>query len=233
MAGFSLIQRRELWVPTLAGWLVLIVCGLATVVMAGLTVYPFLAPNGPAAGARLLVVEGWMNATELDQVIDAYRRSDYQHVVTTGGPVERRLGLSGNTDYAELAANYLQTHGLTEVPITAIPAPASAQNRTFLSAVMVRNWMEEQNQQYQAFDLFSSGAHTRRSHLLYRMAFGPEIKIGILAAKPSNYDPRRWWQTSAGARAVLGESIGWLWTVCFFRPPPPGSHKELWGDYQP
>jgi len=233
MAGFPLIQRRQLWVPTLAGWLVLIVCGLAMAATARYTVYPFLAPNAPAAGARLLVVEGWLDAEELDQAIAAYRRGGYQQIVTTGGPVERRLGFTTNTDYAELAAGYLQSHGLAGVPITAIPAPASAQNRTFLSAVMVRNWMAKQDQQHQAFDLFSGGAHARRSRLLYRLAFDSEIEIGILAAQPSNYDPQRWWQTSSGAKAVLGESISWLWTVGFFRPPPPGSHRELWGDYQP
>ena len=228
MAGFRLIRRRKVWVPTLYGWLALTALTVALVLTAGRLIHPFLSPNAPVAGARLLVVEGWLSTKALDQAIDAYRQGKYQQIVTTGGPAVTRPDLAIEASYAELAARYLQSQGLEEVKITAVPAPASAQDRTFLSAVMVRRWIAAQGLKYDALNLFSEGTHARRSHRLYRAALGPEVEIGILAAHPSGYDPARWWQTSTGAKAVIGETIGWLWTVCCFRPPQVGSHEELW-----
>ena len=40
------------------------------------------------------------------------------------------------------------------------------------------------------------------------MAFGPGVEIGIFAARPRRYDLERWWATSEGAKAVLGELLG-------------------------
>lgn len=224
------MRRREVWMPTFYGWLALATLTMAIVLTGGHLIHPFLAPHAPVAGARLLVVEGWLGAKALDQAIAACRLGKYQQVVTTGGPVAARPGLAIETSYAELAAQYLRSRGLgEEQEITALPAPASAQDRTFLSAVMVRSWAAAQGLEHDALNLFSEGTHARRSHRLYRMAFGPEVEIGILTAHPSGYDPAKWWQTSTGAKAVLGETISWLWTVCCFHPPPAGSHEEKWG----
>lgn len=228
MDRFFLLRRRNVWVPTLPGWLLLIALGAAAILLAGRGLYSFLAPDAPIPGARLLVVEGWLGPAELDQAIAACRRGEYQQVVTTGGPMEKWLGTTIRYNDAELAAQYLRTHGLSDVPVAAVPAPASAQNRTFLSAVMVRRWLAEQDPAYGSLDLFSSGAHARRSHRLYRLALGSDVEIGVITAHPSGYDGKRWWQTSAGVKNVLSESIGWLWTACCFRPPSPDSHEELW-----
>ena len=104
--------------------------------------------------------------------------------------------------------------------------PTSAQDRTFLSAVVVRDWLRRQGGTTDAVDLFSGGVHARRSRLVFRMAFGPEVDVGVFAAAPRRYALERWWTTSEGAKAVLGEAIGLAWTACCFAPPAPGSHEE-------
>lgn len=191
-------------------------------------IHPFLALNDPAPGARLLVVEGWLDMKELDQAVAAARRGQYQRVVTTGGPIERWSELSASSNYADLAADYLRGHGLENIHVTAIPAPASAQDRTFLSAVKLREWTERQGLAVSALDVFSSGTHARRSRMLYRMAFGPNVSIGIFSARSTQYDEERWWQTSAGVKSVLDETLSVTWTACCFYPPPRGSHEERW-----
>lgn len=228
MAHFSLVRRRHVWLPTFFGWLVLTGFAGTAFILAGLWIHPFLAPNEPVPGARLLVVEGWLGQKELDQAVAVFKQGRYQRLVTTGGPIERWAELSADVNYADLAASYLMKHGLENVTITAVPAPASAQDRTFLGAVKLRDWATKQGLELHSLDVFSGGTHARRSRMLYRMAFGPNVGIGIISARSHQYDQGNWWRTSVGVKSVIGETISVAWTACCFYPPPPGSHEERW-----
>jgi hypothetical protein len=228
--NWSLFRRKQLWVPTLLGWLLLFVLIVIACAIGGRHIHAFLSSTAPAPAARLLVVEGWMEEQGLDQAVAAFHAGHYDRVITTGGAMEAWPAMFGNTTYADIAARYLKTHGLENVDVIAVPAPASAQERTFLSAVKVREWLAARNIRIDTLDVFSSGVHARRSHMLYRMAFGPKVNVGILAAEPSDYDQMHWWKTSAGAKSVMGETISLIWTVCCFYPPNPGSHAETWGE---
>jgi hypothetical protein len=222
-----LFRRRQIWVPTLWSWLILLVAGGVLVTSAGGHLSFFLAPNQPV-GAHVLVVEGWMDAIELDGGIEAYRSGGYERVVTTGGPIEGFERIDASQTYAERSRNYLVRHGVPADSVIAVPAPASLQNRSFLNAVMVREWVSQSGLAIDALDVFSSGVHGRRSWLLYAMAFDSPMRIGILSGRPSNYDLDGWWRTSIGTKEVLGETIAWIWTKLFFHPGPRGSQDELW-----
>ncbi len=221
-----LFRRREVVLPTAWGGLLLLLAITVVAVFAGRNLHAFLAVSQPV-GAKLLVVEGWMGPKGLDQAVAAFRAGGYEGVVTTGGPIDdwpkRPLAT-----YAELAADYLKQHGLADVPVTAVPSPASAQDRTFLNAVMVREWAGKSAVPLAMLDVYSSGTHARRSQLLYRMAFGPEVRIGVHAARYFEYDERAWWRTGTGARDVLEQAVQWFWVRCFFWPGPPGSPQEKW-----
>lgn len=201
----------------------LIVVASAASVFAGRLIHPFLAMKAPAKSAQLLVVEGWLDIRELDQAIEVIRQGRYQGLVTTGGPFEKWSEFSLSSNYADLAASYLKTHGLENFPITAIPSPASTQERSYLSAVKLRDWIGKRPIAITRVDVFSTGAHARRSHMLYRMALGATVEVGIIPARSTQYDEDRWWQTSVGTKSVLGETISLIWTVCCFHPPPPGT----------
>jgi hypothetical protein len=224
----ALFRRRHVWVPSVWGCLLLLLAGGLALLFAVHHVYAFLAPNEPVA-ARLLVVEGWMPVDELDQALRAYRSGGYERVITTGGPVVEQYEHLEIGSYAERAREYLVRGGLPSDRVVAVPAPASAQDRSFLNAVMLRDWIARSGLRIDAVDVFSSGVHSRRSWLLYRMAFGSPVRVGILAATPSTYDPEAWWRTSTGAEQVLGQTIAWLWTELFFHPARPGSQQERWG----
>jgi len=189
--------------------------------------YGFLAPNAPV-GARVLVVEGWLPDDALEQAAAEARSGAYERVLTTGGPVWGGCDCQKERTYADWARDSLVRAGVPEEKLVAIPAPASAQDRSFLNAVMVREWLEREGRGFDAVDVFSGAVHGRRSWLLHRMALGPGVRVGIRSAAPTEYDPAAWWRTSAGAKEVLGESIGWLWTELFFHPGAPGSREERW-----
>jgi hypothetical protein len=229
MALFTLARRRSIWVPTLFGWLVLVTVVVSGLLLLGRNLYPFLAQNEPLPGAQFLVVEGWIGPSELDQTVARFKLGNYERVITTGGPVSEWGRLLGESDYANVAARYLTTHGLQADQIVAVPAPASAQDRTYLSAVKLREWLDAQGIADATIDLQSAGVHTRRSRITYRMALGPRVDIGVLSAKPFDYGPDKWWRTSTGVKTVVGEALSLVWVTCCFFPPPPGSHDELWG----
>jgi DUF218 domain-containing protein len=227
----AFFRRRELWVPTLWGWLSIL--GLLIASAFGLVrgIYSFLAVSEPLQ-ARVLVVEGWMPESGIRQAAVIYRAGGYEHVVTTGGPISEFEHPSA-ASYAERARNVLVQMGVPGELVVAVPAPASAQDRSFLNAVMLRNWLVQSGWTVESLDVVSQGPHCRRSRMLYRMAFGNAVPVGMIAAMPSEYDPAAWWRTSVGAKDVLGETISWVWTVLFFHPGPPGSHDEMWAVPEP
>lgn len=222
-----LFCRRSLVLPTLLGWIVILAILVLIVVMLFRNMAVFLTVNEPV-GADYLVIEAWMGKEELDQGLEYFKSNDYSKVLLVGGPISNDFyGIDAN--YAERAATYFLTLGLPEKATAIVRAPYSAQNRTFLNAVMVREWLKQRDIAVTRLDVFSSGVHTRRSRDLYQQAFGEQVEIGIVASQPANFDPAYWWESSATGKFVAVEFANWILTKCCFSPGPPGSHIEKWG----
>jgi len=228
MEGLRLFRARTVPVPTAAGALILAVVLSALFALGASALPGFLAANEPR-GRGLLVVEGWITRDAVRHAAETFRRGGYAAVVVSGGPVEDPAWRGGYRTYAERVGAELRRLGIVEPALAVVPAPASAQERTFRSAVSVRQWIESTGREVTDIDVFSQGAHARRSRELYRMALGPGVAVGSVSAPPSEYTLARWWQCSAGVKEVLGESLSYAWTVLWFRPGPRGSHEELWG----
>ena len=62
-------------------------------------------------------------------------------------------------------------------------------------------------------NLMTRGLHARRSWMVYRKVFGPGVRVGVISCPPHNYLPAKWWQSSAGLKGVIGETIatGYEW----------------------
>ncbi len=225
MFHITLYRKSQIWLPTLWGWFFLLSFVSAVCVFGVRNIYAFLAPND-LVGASVLVVEGWLAPSELDQAVQTFKIGGYTRVVTTGGPTVWPETKYGN--YAAMAADYLAQHGVPRDMILVVPAPQSAQERTFLSAVMLRESARRLGIKLDAINLFSSGAHARRSRLLFQMALGHKVRVGVLAVKPEGYNPEAWWLTSNGVESIVFQSIGLVWVKFFFWPDPPGSPRELW-----
>jgi hypothetical protein len=209
-------RRRTIWLPTLWGWLALLLAGVALAVTLQHRIHGFLAANDPV-GARVLVVEGWMGPEELEETVVIFRKHGYERLITTGGPIQRWPPYAGQSTYAEQAARYLKEQGLPEAVVTAVPASAASHDRTYASALTVRDWAKRSGLRLEAIDVISDGPHARRSRALYRMALGPEVKVGILATRSYDYDAAVWWRSSIGARNVIEQTIALVWVHCCFR----------------
>ncbi len=226
----SLFRRRQVWLPTWWGALLLALVALASALLALRGLGSYLAADAPAAGrdgkgARTLIVEGWLEEDALDDAIALIARGSYERVVMSGGPIEgwredqrwpdvrrarRRLPAPAwrkpgrRRAGAEVAAGPQLPQRRRRARLAA-PAAGPRSTRSISSR---------------------RGVHARRSRLVYRIAFGPEVEVGVLAAPPRRYALDRWWATSDGAKSVLDEAIGLAWTTCCFRPPAPGPHEE-------
>ena len=210
-------RHRLVLLPTIFGGIALLFLIIILGIIFARNIYSFLAQNEPV-GARFLVIEGWLAPEELDQAVKYYKKGDYKYVITTGGPISGWPDLLIKSDYAKVAADYLSTRGVSRDSIIVVPTPASPQERTFLSAVTLRESVRKLGINLDAIDVFSSGAHSRRSRLLFQMALGHKVRVGILSAQPAHYDPDAWWRSSNGAEEIIFQSIGLLWVKCCFWP---------------
>jgi hypothetical protein len=219
----ALFRRRTLWWPTWQGGVLLLVLLALAVLGFARSAAGFLAPHAPAHGrdgqpARTLIVEGWMDEDGLAQALATFQRGNYVRVISTGGWMERSRDTGHWGTYAVRGAAYLREHGVPPEQVVAVPAPKTVQERTWMNAVMVREWMRQSGTVLDAADVYTASVHARRSRLVYQMALGDTVEVGVLAAASEEFDPDHWWSSSAGTKAVLGETLSWAWTKCCFWP---------------
>ena len=215
--SLGLLRRRECVVPTLRGWLLILLVASGLGVGCLLGVYPFLAVNDPKPGG-LLVVEGWVSDDGMMKVIEEFHRGHYDGIYSTGGPVDAGSPLIGHKTIAEYGAAILIKLGCDPAVVHAVPTERMVKDRTYSSAVALKQWMKEHGVSAKNVNLYSAGAHSRRSRLLFQKAFGDEAQIGIVATEHTDFDPRRWWTSSAGFRCVTDEVIAYLYARFIFRP---------------
>ena len=222
-----LFRRRRVVLPTLWGWLLILLTIGVVVGFVFRNMAIFLTVNEPV-GASYLVIDGWLGKEELDQGLAYFGAQDFSKLVVVGGPISNDFhGI--DTSYAERAAGYLLEQGLPQERVAIVNVPYSAQDRTFLSAVMLREFFQQQGILMTRLDLFTSSVHTRRSRDLYRLAFGEQVEIGIIATAPRDFTPTHWWKSSDRGKGVAVEFAGWFLVKCCFFPGEPGSHLEKWG----
>ena len=215
---FGFVTRRERWGLSGRGYLL----ALTVLTFGGLgcffRVYPFFAVTNRME-ARLLVVEGWVNAHAIRAAVDEFRTGAYDRVLATGGPVE---GMGGYVnDYstaASVGAARLKQAGIPADRVQMVPSRVSARDRTYGAATALRKWCEENKVTPGAINVLTVDVHARRTRLLYQMALGPNVKVGVIAVPNADYDAAQWWRYSEGVRAVLGECIAYVYVRFFFFP---------------
>lgn len=222
----AFFQRKTFWLPTLPGLILLFVALAALSYFTFKHVAEFLSINEPV-GSDYLVVEGWLNPERLRQAKQVFDEGNYQMLIVSGGPITSDF-YGQDKNFAVRAGKFLISIGAVETRLAVVPAPHSAQDRTFLSAVMVREWFVKNNISVTVLDVFSGDVHSRRTRDLYTLAF-KDVRVGIYSSPSTEYDQSFWWKTSVGAKAVVAELAGWLMVSCCFDPGEEGSHWEKWG----
>jgi hypothetical protein len=214
----GLLRRRQCLVPTWRGCLLLIAAVAGVAIFATREAYPFLAVNQPVTGG-VLVVEGWVQAEDMEAAVAEFRRNHYDKVYVTGAPLAKGSPLAEYKTYADLGAVILHSLGLETNVLQAVPCPTVRQDRTYTEAVSLGRWWREHGGVPAKLNLVTSGPHARRSRLLFEKALGDNVSVGVIALEEQSYDPKRWWHSSEGFRTVTGEALAYAYARFLFRAP--------------
>ncbi len=215
----ALLRRRECLVPTWRGWLVagvmLALAGFAFV----RGIFPWLAVQDSIPGG-VLVAEGWAPDYALTRVIEEFRAQPYSGIYVTGIPMEKGGVLSEYGTFAELSAATLVRLGADPQTVHAVSSPEVRKDRTYATAVALREWLRVHQVPSDRVNVVSVGAHSRRTRLLFEKAFGPDTRVGIIAIPHRDFDSAQWWRSSQGFRIVTGEVIAYAYARLLFRAEP-------------
>jgi hypothetical protein len=205
---YRLFSRRERWGLSRRGALLLLVILAGSVAAVFAWLHPFLAVTDRIP-ARILVMEGWLHPSGVEQVAHEFRSGGYDYIITTGGPFPENRGIPGDSNtWADSGAYWLRQTGLSRALIHSAPSHVNDRDRTFSSAVALRRWLVQ--------NVATEGVHARRTRLLFETALAGQVSVGIIAIPNRDYDGKRWWRYSEGVREVLGETIAYLYARLVF-----------------
>ena len=147
-----------------------------------------------------------------------------QRVFTTGGPVEGTGGyINDYCTWASVGADLLRKNGLANGSVQMVPSRVMDRDRTYGSAIALRNWFRDHNMAVSGIDVVTEDVHARRTRLLFQKALGDKLTVGVIAIANPDYDAKHWWSYSEGVKHVVSEATAYIYARFFFRPsePPP------------
>ncbi len=219
----GLLILRNKWTLSLPAKLMLAVLliGVGFGVVRG--VYPFLAVSAPVA-TKMLVVEGWVHPYAVEKSAEEFRRGGYVRIFTTGGPVVGKGGYVNDFQTsASVGADRLKIAGIPAAMVQMVPSRVNGRDRTYSSAVALREWFEQHDQSVSSFNVVTEGAHARRTRLMFQRAFGSGVKVGVISIRSPDFDAAHWWYYSEGTEEVVQETIGYLYAKFLF---PSSRHRQ-------
>lgn len=214
----GLVTRKQRWGLSWRGWLIAVVVAMFAAGLAVKNIYPFLAVTD-RVDAKILVVEGWVHQYAIDASLREINAGQYERIFTTGGPV---IGTGGYTsDFnttASVGADRLKAVGVPDELLQMVPCREAGKDRTFSSAVALREWLRQHNMTVQGINVVTEDTHARRTRLLFEKAFQGNVKIGVISVHSPDYDAKHWWRYSQGIEDVAEQGFAYLYARLFFSP---------------
>jgi len=99
-----------------------------------------------------------------------------------------------------------------------VPSRVMDRDRTYGSAVALRNWFREHNMSVRSINVVTEDLHARRTRLLFEKALGHDVAVGVIAVANPDYDSRHWWRYSQGVKEVVSEGAAYLYARFLFYP---------------
>ena len=222
----GIIRLKERWGSSWYGRLfvtsLLLLASYAVVV----NVHPFLAVTH-RVDTKILVVEGWMGEYAIRAGADEFKTGDYEHIITTGGPVAGSGGYTNDYNtFASVGARRLKAAGVADESVLMVPSHVIGRDRTYSSAIALRRWLRDHNMALRSINVVTEDAHARRTRLLFQKALGNDVRVGIISIPNPDYDAKHWWRYSEGVREVIGEGIAYIYAKVFFYQSEPSPEEK-------
>ena len=184
---FALTNIKPRRRPTWLGWTLISTLFLGLILAFTLNIYTFLAPQKPPHQG-LMVIEGWIHDFALDDAVILFKQGNYSKFICTGVPIEIGSYIQQFKSYPEMTAARLRELGIPDEKIIVTVADFEKKDRTYLSAVALRESFITHNIEEKNLHLITTGPHGRRSRLLFQKALGKEYHIGITCLDDISYD---------------------------------------------
>src|SRR5947207_202140 len=221
---WGILVRKERWGLSWRGWLIVFAGVLLAFSLFLFRIYPFLAVTH-RVDTNVLVVEGWIHEYAIRAALKEFQNNHYQRVFTTGGPVEGTGGyINDYNTAASVGADLLRKNGLSNESLQMVPSRVMDRDRTYGSAVALRNWFRDHNMPVSGIDVVTEDLHARRTCLLFQKALGHNVAVGVIAVPNPDYDPRHWWRYSEGVKDVFAESVAYIYARLLLFYPPNSAH---------
>jgi len=199
----SLAMRRVLQGTAIAG--------LAAVILFVSFIHDFLAISEPVH-ANVLVFESWAwKSAAMQEAAEEFRRGQYDVVLTVGVFPGIKEGELMQENDAALAAEQLRKLGVDANAIEVLAVPNIDRHRTYASALAVKKWLADSKVDAVGINVFTIGAHARKSLVLFKRALGGGVPVGVIAGTEDGYDTERWWLSVRGIYTVLRKTVGYLY----------------------
>lgn len=202
-----LFQRRTIWWPSFPGWAALFLAFSAPLLLWGWRGESFLALT-ERQPADVLVFEGWVGTEGLRTAKVEFDQGAYRYIVTTGGLTGKHWN-EHRWSQVEIAGNELRRLHVSPDKIIAAPVPETDDQRTFTAAVHAWRSLQARGILPKSINVFTLGAHARRSRLIFAKVFGPETKVGVIAWRPPGFESEPWWKSSERAEDLIKETVGY------------------------
>lgn len=211
-----LMRKKMGYRPTIWGWALLLIFLILVFYVLLKSSYPFLARQvNPTS--EVLVVEGWIPESGIKNAIEFYEANAYKYMIITGVPISQWTYASPFSNMADASAGTMRQFFFKDSIYKVSIPNAVIRDRTYSTAIALKMAFKEWQIPSSSFDIFTMGAHSRRTHLMFSKAF-PNAKIGIIADTDDSFDDKDWYKSSKGFRVVFSELVSYIYSRLFFFP---------------
>ncbi len=214
---FKLTKKSESRKLTIWGWLSICIVCIVICTLFARNIHTYLAMNTPVE-AEIWVVEGHVGDVVIDSVVNNYRKGKCSVIFATGIPIGKEFLCDQFSNYADLNVATLIAKGVDSAHVHSAPCDPIQKDRSYASALALKAKLRELDYMPGRINIVSQGTHARRSYVLFKKALGEEWKVGCISYSDLSYNPRKWWKSSYGMRAVVYECLAYVYAILFFHP---------------
>lgn len=183
--------------------LCIVVCGIVIDLIIFPLVDRFLRSVPKNEQAQILVVQGWIFDTMIDQAVVEINRGNYRSVV-----------VSGSSSATELTKAKLLAGGVDSSTVFTAPySKKTKRDHTFNEAMYVKRLLESQFSDVYSINIATGSPHSKKSVTIFRRVLGKKYTVGIVACKPNHYDYDHVWKSRHGMYNTTRFFIGYLYAL--------------------